>query len=140
MAAVGFSYDTLPKSEVAQLRTAAESIRRRVRASVETLFQVGKELLEARKLFSGDQLFNAWLRYEFSMPRTTAWRLMNVAGRYYIRVQFGTPLFTALYELASPSLSEEIRQEVEERAKGAKSSTLTKSSGCRTRTQRCRIR
>jgi hypothetical protein len=116
MAAVVFSYDILPQGEIDQLKTSAARIRRRVRSSAEDTFQIGQELLDARKLFSGDQSFGAWLQYEFQMPRTTAWRFMSVAARYYdSRSSLEHLPITALYELASPSLPQEVRTTVEDR-------------------------
>jgi hypothetical protein len=119
MSAVGFSYEILPQSEATKLKTAAARIRRRVRSAAEDIFQIGQELLEARKLFPSDQSFCAWLQYDLSMPRTSAWRLMSVAKRYFNeRSSLEHLPITALYELASPSLPDGLRQELEGRAKG----------------------
>lgn len=113
---MNFSYETLPTDQRKELNGLARRIKNRMRSSVEDLFSIGHDLADAKKLLADESTFLAWAAAEFSMPKTTVWRLTTVADRYYEdRASLAHLPLTSFYELSSPSLPEEIREKIEER-------------------------
>lgn len=121
VANTSFDYASLSAEKAASARVAAERIRGRMQLAAESIIEVGRELIEQKKAL-GHGNYLAWIEAEFSMSADTASRFINVAnniGEKFRSVRNLPP--TALYALAAPSTSTEVREQVEERAsKGEK--------------------
>ncbi len=114
-----FEYETLSSAQRASVRALTREIRENLKTTVETIWQVGKNLFEVRQQIGIGQ-FNLWLEAEFDWSRRTAYNFINVYEAVpesmranFARVDIST---SALYLLAAPSTQSEIRSDFFERA------------------------
>jgi Protein of unknown function (DUF3102) len=113
-----FDYTSLDLDTASFVQQQTGEIRALMRRTAQDIFEIGQKLIEIKeKLGHGN--FLAWLDTEFSWTERTARRFMSVAEQFADRVDMVSDLDfapTALYTLASPSMSEEARSEAIERA------------------------
>ena len=111
-----------------RLTELANDTKLRLKRSVEDLYYVGLNLIEAKKLL-GHGKFISWLKTELNIDRKTAERFINVANMFQGKCDIMSHLKiaeldiapTILYEIAAPSTPTEVREEVLSRAlKGEK--------------------
>ena len=114
-----FNYATLDRDTASFVQQQTGEIRALMRRATQDIFEIGQKLTEIKqKLGHGN--FLDWLEAEFSWTERTARRFMSVAEQFADKSDTMTDLDfapTALYTLASPSISSEARDEAIERAK-----------------------
>ncbi|PKL74378.1 MAG: hypothetical protein CVV27_20800, partial [Candidatus Melainabacteria bacterium HGW-Melainabacteria-1] len=94
------------------LDAIAQRIKNRQQCSVEDIIGIGRDLNQAKRLLPHGQ-FTDWLTREFDLGYHTANRLMHVAEQLGDKVSTVLTLSKrALYELASPSTTSEIRHQI----------------------------
>jgi len=115
-----FDYSTLAPDLQVEVKTATERIKLRMKRTAEDIIEIGKDLISIKeKLSHGD--FLPWIKSEFEMSEPTAKRLMSVARRFPEIAQIERFAPSTLYELAAPSTSDEVVEQVIEKAeKGEK--------------------
>ncbi len=114
--ATAFDYSLLDQQARDEVRAAAQRIRLRMSRTCQDIIEIGRDLIAVKDRV-GHGGFLKWIDAEFAMSNPTASRFMNVAEQFggkSFSVKDLTP--TALYELAAPSTSPEVREEVEQRA------------------------
>ena len=115
-----FSYDNLSISERHTLQQAAQAIKENITTTIRAIWEIGQKLVEVRGRLE-ENVFGAWLQSEFEWSRRTAYHYINV---YQAFPQFDTENcrhldidISALYLLAAPSTSSELRSHFFARAK-----------------------
>jgi hypothetical protein len=120
----GFDYSLVGEA-ADKVRSSAEKIRSTVQKSIESIIEVGQELLAVKEAV-GHSHFGAWLRLEFGWTERTAQNLMSVAERFGANTKSISDLSidpTAAYLLAAPSAPDEARQTAVERAEAGEQIT-----------------
>lgn len=118
-----FDYEALPADKRSMLRTATTEIRDRIGRAAQNIVEIGTRLA-AVKASVPHGTFRDWIDNELKMPRTSAWRMMNVAASFKSsNLEHLTIEPSALYLLASPSTPDELREEIVEQAKAGKTIT-----------------
>lgn len=121
---IGFDYGAMPINDMLDLRASAERIKIRLKRTAEDIIEIGKELIIAKEK-CGHGHFENWLQAEFEMTIRSAQNFMNVANEFGDKseiISFFKP--TALYALAAPSTSEEVRTEVLQRVENGEKITV----------------
>jgi hypothetical protein len=110
--AAGFDYAALPADLAAEAADVAERVRGRHRQTVETILEMGRDLLAIKARLPHGQ-FGAWLDAEFGGVARTAQNYMRAAEAFGARTETVSHLPpTTLYALASPSAPESVRAQV----------------------------
>lgn len=106
------AYDYAALGDLAMpMKGIAEAIHNKYGKAVNLLSEVGSELNSAVNLFRarGDSAFDAWIRAEFDMSRSTAYRIISVYHRWPEGIPHGARFDkAALYLLASDSTPDEV--------------------------------
>lgn len=113
---LNFNYDELDNETRCLVGQRTKEIRSLIHRSAQDIFDIGKNLIEVKEKL-GHGRFLIWLNAEFNWSQSAARKFMQVA-RQFKMVNF-TDLniaTSALYLLASNSVSFAVRQEVLERA------------------------
>jgi Protein of unknown function (DUF3102) len=106
------------------LDEVAGRIRQRMTRTAQDIVEIGCELIAVKERV-GHGNFLPWIEREFAMSYDMAARFMNVARNMAMQISQGAKFQQAvLYELASPSIAEEVRTEITERAKAGEKVTL----------------
>jgi hypothetical protein len=114
-----FDYQGIEPATVAQIRSATERIRDRVRRTIEDIIQIGRELLAVKDALAHGQ-FGLWIRAEFGWTDRTARNFMDVAEQFGRKTEMISDLAiapTAAYLLAAPSAPFEAREAAIQRAR-----------------------
>jgi Protein of unknown function (DUF3102) len=114
----GFDYAVLESKVADQMRSAAKSIREKVKRTIESIIEVGNALLRAKDALPHGQ-FGPWLASEFGWTDRMARRFMDVAEVFGPKSDIISDLAivpTAAYLLAAPSTPYEARQIALDRA------------------------
>lgn len=108
-----FDYSTLDETLRILLQTKADAIRVRLQRQAEDIIATGQDLIEIKEKLQHGQFLD-WLRAEFNLNLRTAQRFMQVATRFGGIKSDSVSFLPAsvLYELASPSTSDEIVEDV----------------------------
>ena len=107
----------------AELAAIAGSIHARLVSMQKDVFQIGYDLLRAKKLL-GHGNFRNWIKSEFAWSVRTAQNFMNVATRLGDKSESLSHLgVEALYKLAAPSTPEEVIEAVTSMAKAGEKVT-----------------
>jgi hypothetical protein len=120
LAAAKFDYAPFPSEVAAQLRAAAQRIRRSVQQTLDVLIAVGKDLLAVKEAMPHGR-FGPWVRAEFGWGERTARNFMAVALRFGGKTETIAEMgieATAAYLLAAPSTPEAAAREALKRARG----------------------
>lgn len=109
-----FEYRKLPVRQRAQIRQLTLEIKKSIRNTVQTSWEIGKKLAEARRQLDPLE-FSSWLEVEFDWSRRTAYNFIYI---YEAFPEFASANFarldisiSALYLLAAPSTQPEIRHD-----------------------------
>ncbi|NJO93582.1 MAG: DUF3102 domain-containing protein [Hydrococcus sp. RM1_1_31] len=126
---IGFDYEALDvqKRNIVEQRT--KEIRERLQYSAQAIWEIGQKLADVRSQLKHGQ-FDAWLKAEFDWSRRTAYNFINVYEAFNERANLAQIdiATSALYLLAAPSTSQEIREEFLQRAKEGETITHKKLS------------
>lgn len=96
-----------------RLRQAAVQIKPRLKRAAEDLFVIGQELVTIKE-YLGHGEWGEWLATEFGLSDRMARNFMNVAIRLGDKTEkFSVLPVSALYELAAPSTTPEVIEQVE---------------------------
>ena len=123
---VGFNYDLIEAKVAEQARSSAESIRQKVKKSIEDIIGIGNDLLAVKEALPHGQ-FVPWLQAEFGWAERTARNFMSVAEQFGKSANFADlPIQpSAAYLLAAPSTPDEARQAALERAEAGEQITTS---------------
>jgi Protein of unknown function (DUF3102) len=109
-----FEYQNLPIQQRAVIQKLTIEIKKNIRTTVQTSWEIGKKLVEARDQLEHSQ-FKSWLQVEFEWSRRTAYNFIRI---YEAFPEFASANFaqlnisiSALYLLAAPSTQLEIRHD-----------------------------
>ncbi|MCL1471394.1 DUF3102 domain-containing protein [Argonema antarcticum] len=114
----GFDYEILESQERIVVQQRTGEIRERLQRSAQDIWEIGQKLADVRSRLKHGQ-FDTWLKAEFGWSRRTAYNFVNVYEAFPERANFAqiNIATSALYLLAAPSTSQELRDEVLQRAK-----------------------
>lgn len=124
---VYFDYKGLDKTDEKFLRERAGVIQNMCRNTAMEIIRIGTNLMEVQdKCRELDVSFPAWVSYHFSWSVSHAYKMINVAKQFDQSVvnKFDS---TALYLLASPSMSDNAKQIALMRAQGGEHITHAKA-------------
>ena len=139
---VGFNYDLLETKVAEQARSSAERIRQSVKKTLESIIEVGQDLVAVKEALPHGQ-FGSWLKAEFGWGERMAQNFMAVAKAFGAKSEIIADLAiqpTAAYLLAAPSAPDEARQAALERDEAGEqiTSAVAKEILAETRKQRPR--
>ncbi|MEO1590893.1 MAG: DUF3102 domain-containing protein [Cyanobacteria bacterium J06632_22] len=120
-----FDYDSLEATQRSIIQQRTGEIRERLRRSAQDIWEVGQKLSDVRSRLKYGQ-FLTWLKVEFGWSQRTAYNFIKVYETFgdrfanLAKVDIATSL---LYQLASPSVPDDLREQVIEAAKKGKKIT-----------------
>jgi hypothetical protein len=109
-----FDYDSLEVVQRTIIQQRTGEIRERLRRSAQDVWEIGQKLADVRSRLKYGQ-FLAWIKAEFGWSQRTAYNFINVYETFgdrfanLAKVNIATSL---LYQLASPSVPEELRAQI----------------------------
>ncbi|NEP17641.1 MAG: DUF3102 domain-containing protein [Leptolyngbya sp. SIO4C1] len=109
-----FDYDSLDATQRSIIQQRTGEIRERLRRSAQDVWEIGQKLSDVRSRLKYGQ-FLTWLKVEFGWSQRTAYNFINVYETFgdrfanLAKVDIATSL---LYQLASPSVPEDLREQV----------------------------
>ncbi|MEO0407350.1 MAG: DUF3102 domain-containing protein [Cyanobacteria bacterium P01_A01_bin.135] len=109
-----FDYDSLGQTHRAIVQEHTGEIRKRLRRSAQDVWEIGQRLADVRSRLQYGQ-FLAWLKAEFGWSQRTAYNFINVYetfGDRFAKLATLDIATSVLYQLASPSLPEDLRNQV----------------------------
>jgi hypothetical protein len=121
----GFDYAGLEARVAKEVLSAAGRIRAGVKRTLESIIEVGDDLLAVKGKLPHGQ-FGKWLKAEFGWGERTAENFMSVAGRFGPKAEMIADLSiapTAAYLLAAPSAPDAARAQAVERAEAGEEIT-----------------
>jgi hypothetical protein len=141
---IGFNYELLETEVAEQARSSAERIRQKVKKTLESIIEVGQDLVAVKDALPHGQ-FGPWLKAEFGWGERMAQNFMSVAGAFGTKTEIIADLAiqpTAAYLLAAPSAPDEARLAALERAEAGEqiTSAVAKEILAETRKKRPRRR
>lgn len=120
----GFDYAVLPVDIALKAQLAANSIKLRLKRTVEDIIEIGRELTAVKAELPHGQ-FEIWIKDEFQMNREMANNFMQVATRFGGQMSdYLTFKPTILYALAAPSTPEAVIQQALEKAESGEKVTV----------------
>jgi hypothetical protein len=124
-----FDYEALDRQQRSIVEQRTREIRERLQYSAQAIWEIGQKLADVRSQLKHGQ-FEAWLKAEFDWSRRTAYNFINVYEAFNERANLAQIdiATSALYLLAAPSTSEEIREEFLKRAQEGETITHKKLS------------
>ncbi|MEM6837497.1 MAG: DUF3102 domain-containing protein [Cyanobacteria bacterium P01_C01_bin.120] len=120
-----FDYDSLDQAHRCAVQAHTDEIRKRLRRSAQDVWEIGQRLADVRSRLKYGQ-FLAWLKAEFGWSQRTAYNFINVYETFgdrfanLAKVDIAT---SVLYQLAAPSVPEELRTRVLEAAESGEKIT-----------------
>ena len=109
-----FDYDSLAPTHRFIVQEHTGEIRKRLRRSAQDVCEIGQRLADVRERLKYGQ-FLAWLKMEFGWSQRTAYNFINVYEVFGDRFEAFAKIDIAtsvLYQLAAPSVPEELRTQV----------------------------
>ncbi|MEM9150030.1 MAG: DUF3102 domain-containing protein [Cyanobacteria bacterium P01_F01_bin.3] len=109
-----FDYDSLDAGQRSIIQQRTGEIRERLRRSAQDVWEIGQKLSDVRSRLKYGQ-FLTWIKAEFGWSQRTAYNFINVYETFgdkfanLAKVNIATSL---LYQLASPSVPEELRDQI----------------------------
>ncbi|MEM6452393.1 MAG: DUF3102 domain-containing protein [Cyanobacteria bacterium P01_D01_bin.105] len=109
-----FDYDSLDAGQRSIIQQRTGEIRERLRRSAQDVWEIGQKLSDVRSRLKYGQ-FLTWIKAEFGWSQRTAYNFINVYETFgdrfanLAKVNIATSL---LYQLASPSVPEELREQI----------------------------
>lgn len=101
------------RSSVRTLDDVADDVRKHLSVAAKNVVEAGQALQEGREMHKSDELYGKWCETEFpELNKNTIYKLRNVAERFSCRSNLirTTPI-SVLYELAAPSVPDELVEE-----------------------------
>ncbi len=118
-----FNYEELEEETRNFVKTRTAAIKALMKRTAQDIIEIGQELIGVKSRL-GHGTFIAWLKMEFGWTRRTANNFIHVAERFkwenFSHLDFAP---SALYLLASPSITEEARDEALSRAESGEAIT-----------------
>jgi len=115
-----FDYAALDAETRIVIKQKTDELNKLLRDAAQNIFDIGGKLAEVRDRLrhNREDSFERWLAAEFGMSRRTAYNFINVYERFANRANFAQLdiAASALYLLAAPSVSDEVREEALQRA------------------------
>ena len=113
---VGFNYDVLEAKVAERVRSSAETIRQKMRNTLDNAINIGRELLAVKEALEHEQ-FGPWLKAEFGWSERMARNFMSVVEKFKSANFADLPIQpSAAYLLAAPAVPDEARQVAVEKA------------------------
>jgi len=109
-----FDYDSLDQAHRLIIQQHTGEIRKRLRRSAQDVWEIGQRLADVRSRLKYGQ-FLAWLKAEFGWSQRTAYNFINVYetfGDRFAKLAKVDIATSVLYQLAAPSVPEELRTQV----------------------------
>ena len=109
-----FDYDSLDQAHRLIVQEHTGEIRKRLRRSAQDVWEIGQRLADVRSRLKRGQ-FLAWLKVEFGWSQRTAYNFINVYetfGDRFAKLANLDIATSVLYQIASPSVPEELRTQV----------------------------
>ncbi|MEM9163676.1 MAG: DUF3102 domain-containing protein [Cyanobacteria bacterium P01_F01_bin.4] len=109
-----FDYDSLEATQRSIIQQRTGEIRERLRRSAQDVWEIGQKLADVRSRLKYGQ-FLTWLKVEFGWSQRTAYNFIKVYETFgdrfanLAKVDIATSL---LYQLASPSVPDDLRDQV----------------------------
>lgn len=121
-----FNYDTLETKVAEKVRSSADRIREKVKKTLESIVEVGTELLAVKEALAHGQ-FRPWLKAEFGWGERMARNFMSVAEQFGKSAKFADlPIQpSAAYMLAAPAVPDEARKVAIEKAEAGEEITFS---------------
>jgi hypothetical protein len=109
----GFDYEILDSEQRQVIQQRTGEIKERLRRSAQDIWEIGEKLAQVRSQLKHGQ-FETWLKAEFGWSRRTAYNFINVYEALtepasLAQINIAT---SALYLLAAPSTSQNVRDEI----------------------------
>lgn len=102
-------FDNLMTKATRTLEDVADDVRRHLSGAVENIIKAGQALQEGRDMNPSDNAFHEWCQREFpDLHRNTRTSLLQVARRFGAQNFVQRFPISVLYELAAPSVSDEL--------------------------------
>jgi hypothetical protein len=118
-----FDYDSLDSETRIVVKQKTSEIKKLIRKTAQTVWEIGENLSEVKACLQHGQ-FESWLTTEFDWSTRTAQRFLQVYERFKNDNLADLKISaSAIYEMASPSTSEEVRIQAIEAAKGGQEVT-----------------
>ena len=109
-----FDYESLDLAQRRVIQEHTGEIRKRLRRSAQDVWEIGQRLADVRSRLKYGQ-FLTWLKAEFGWSQRTAYNFINVYetfGDRFAKLAKVDIATSVLYQLAAPSVPEELRVEV----------------------------
>lgn len=119
-----FDYEVLTPQQRLIVQQRTGEIRERLQRTAQDIWEIGQRLADVRAQLKYGQ-FDAWLKAEFGWSRRTAYNFINVYETFRERAnlsQFDIAT-SALYLLAAPSTSQDLRDQYLKQAQAGKKVT-----------------
>lgn len=115
---MSFDYAVLAPDQRTIIQQRTGEIRERLQRSAQDIWEIGQRLADVRARLKHGQ-FDAWLKTEFNWSRRTAYNFIRVYEAFQERANLAQIdiATSALYLLAAPSTSKDIRDDFLKRAK-----------------------
>ncbi len=119
-----FDYEILDSEQRQVIQQRTGEIKERLRRSAQDIWEIGEKLAQVRSQLKHGQ-FETWLKAEFGWSRRTAYNFINVYEALaepgsLAQINIAT---SALYLLAAPSTSQNVREEILQHAHKGKTIT-----------------
>lgn len=111
----GFDYAALPTDIALKAQLAANSIKLRLKRTVEDIIEIGRELTAVKPSLEGT--FDAWFEAETGLDRHMAYKFIQVSEKFGAVNNLPSTISpTVLYLLSAPSTPETVVQQAIEKA------------------------
>jgi hypothetical protein len=101
------------QAKVRSLNDVASDVREHLSGAVQSIIKAGQALQEGRDMHLSDNAFHDWCMQEFpDLKRETRLRIMQVGRRFGATFMTHQFPITVLYELAAPSVPDELVEDV----------------------------
>ena len=121
---MGFDYAVLPVDVALKAQLAANSIKLRLKRTVEDIIEIGRELTAVKDELPHGQ-FLPWIAAEFEMSERTAYNFMDVAGKFGDKVATVASFSSkVLYALSAPSTPDAVIDKAVSKAESGEKVTV----------------
>jgi hypothetical protein len=120
-----FDYDSLDQDNRLVIQQHTSEIRKRLCRSAQDVWEIGQRLADVRTRLKHGKFLD-WLKTEFGWSQRTAYNFINVYetfGDRFAKLATVDIATSVLYELAAPSVPEELRTQVLDAAEAGKKIT-----------------
>jgi hypothetical protein len=113
-----FDYHILASEQRSLVQQKTKEIKARLKRSAQDIWEIGQKLSEVRSQLAYGH-FDKWLKAEFGWSRRTAYNFIKVYEAFPERATIAqvSMAASALYQLSSPSIPKEVKEEFIKKAK-----------------------